>query len=36
MLQKVLKFAKFAGGSARCWNYAKNYASTVRQGLVPE
>ena len=40
MLQKVLKFANYAVAvlvlkiMLFCSNYAKNYASTVRQGLL--
>ena len=40
MLQKVLRFANYAVAvlvlkiMLFCSNYAKNYASTVRQGLL--
>ena len=40
MLQKMLKFANYAVAvlvwkiMLFCSNYAKNYASTIRQGLV--
>ena len=39
MLQKVLKYANYAVAvlvekiMLFCFNYAKNYASTIRQGL---
>ena len=42
MLQKVLKFANYAEAvlvwkiMLFCSNYAKHYASTIRQGLVGE